>query len=240
MRLAVFGGPMLALWLLLGLEGGAVAAEPVLLDRVAVRFWAPETGGASRPQFVTERVLAYEARIEALSAGGPAAADAATGRPPAEHHVRAALERHIAETLLAGLPMQPEPSRAELTRQAERARLALARRVGGRAVAEEAARQEGLAPAEVQALLLRQARASLYLDRMVTPMLAPSNAELRQLQPEGPAALRNKPFAEVRQALLDWYVAQRLSLALREFFQNARSRVHLELSREVAPRPPPP
>ncbi len=71
-------------------------AAPVALDRAVVRFEAPETGGALRPQFVYERELAFEARLEAL-----ADADRAQGGAPyLDRHVRAALERHVAEELL--------------------------------------------------------------------------------------------------------------------------------------------
>jgi hypothetical protein len=225
------GAAFLALAVALSTAAGVAWAQPgaIVLDRVVLRFWAPETGGATSPRYITERQLAFEARLEALAAGGPAAAELASGQAPADHYVRAALERHIAELLLASLPMQPEPREEEVSRQTERARLALSRRVGGRAVVEEAAKLEGLSLLEVTALLRRQARASLYVDRMVSPMLAPSSAELRQLQPDAPSALRARPFAEVKQELLDWYVSERLSVALREFFQNARSRVHIEV-----------
>jgi hypothetical protein len=37
-----------------------------LLDRVVVRWSAPETGGPGKPQFIFERELAFEARLESL------------------------------------------------------------------------------------------------------------------------------------------------------------------------------
>src|SRR5262245_17275701 len=80
-----------------------------LLDRVVVRWYAPETGGIARPQYVFERELAFEARLEAFTDPDPDA-DPAGFR---ERHVRAALDRHIAETLLASLAIVPAPSDKE-------------------------------------------------------------------------------------------------------------------------------
>ncbi|HEY3595246.1 MAG TPA: hypothetical protein VGL13_15275, partial [Polyangiaceae bacterium] len=71
-----------------------------------VRFDAPESGGQAHPQFIFERELAFEARLEALADQGRAD----RSRPYIERHVRAALERHVAEELLAHLAMDPEPT----------------------------------------------------------------------------------------------------------------------------------
>ena len=78
-------------------------------------------------------------------------------------------------------------------------------------------------------MLRRQARASLYLDRMVAPMLRPSDAELEAIQRSAPAALQNEPFARVRPLLLRWYVSRRLASAMSSFFTEAPSRVTLTL-----------
>jgi hypothetical protein len=196
-----------------------------VLDRVVVRFHAPETGGVERPRFVYERRLAFEARIEAL-------ADRERGQdavPYRERHVSAALERHVSEVLLASLRIEPEPSEAVLLRQMELARKLLSDRVGGEEALLQAQRAEGIGSAEVTALLRRQARASLYLDRMVAPMLRPSDAELEAIQRSAPAALQNEPFARVRPLLLRWYVSRRLGSAMASFFQEARSRVVITL-----------
>ena len=45
-------------------------SRAILLDRAVVRFTAPEIGGARNPQFIYERTLAFEARVEALSDPG--------------------------------------------------------------------------------------------------------------------------------------------------------------------------
>src|SRR5450432_3241953 len=150
---------------------------PAPVDRAAVRFDAPETGGIARPQFVFERELAFEARLEAL---GDHDRSERSG-PYLDRHVRAALERHVAEELLSHLAIDPEPSLDEIKRRASSALGVLEQRVGGSDALGEAAAAEGLDASEVEALVLREARASLYLDRMVAPMLEPSEAELREV-----------------------------------------------------------
>jgi hypothetical protein len=202
----------------------APVTQPVVLDRVAVRFYAPETGGVERPRFITARRLAFEARIEALADQGRS-----DGEAYRERYVGAALERHVSEVLLASLRIDPEPSEAVMARQVELARKLLNDRVGGAEALLEAQHAEGVSTAELSSLLRRQARASLYLDRMVAPMLRPSDAELEAIQRSAPAALQNESFARVRPLLLRWYVSKRLTSAMSSFFQEARSRVTITL-----------
>jgi hypothetical protein len=200
-------------------------AEPIVLDRAVVRFYAPETGGVERPRFISERRLAFEARIEALAdRDRPSESE-----PYRERHVSAALERHISEVLLASLRIEPEPSDVVVSRQVELARKLLSDRVGGEDALLAARRAEGISSAELSRMLRRQARASLYLDRMVAPMLRPSDAELEAIQRSAPAALQNEPFVRARPLLLRWYVSRRLGAAMASFFQEARSRVVITL-----------
>ncbi len=201
-----------------------VGATPV--DRAVVRFSSPETGGVRAPRFIFERVLAFEARLEALADPGPRVAG---NVPYRERHVRAALERHISETLLAGLQIDPEPTEQELARQTTAARLVAVQRVGGPEALAEAARAEGISDWEVLGILRRQARASLYLDRMVAPMLRPSDAELRAIHRTAQTPYRDRRFEQVAPELRRWYVARRLSAALATFYQNARSRLSVTM-----------
>lgn len=199
-------------------------AEPVTLERAVVRFYAPETGGVEHPRFIYERRLAFEARVEALSDQ-----DRGDGDVYRERHISAALERHISEVLLASLRIEPEPTAAVMAHQVELARKLMADRVGGEDALTAAERAEGISSAELSGILRRQARASLYLDRMVAPMLRPSEAELEAIQRSAPAALQNEPFVRVRPLLLRWYVSRRLASAMSSFFQEARSRVTVTL-----------
>lgn len=201
-------------------------AAPVTVDRVAARFEAPELGGADQPRFIFERILAFEARIEAL-------AETLSGRwnrtdtPFEQRHVRAALERHITEEILASLPVEPPPSPDELRHRAISTWLMVQQLVGDRQVLLDAAFAEGMEMEDIERFIERRARASLYLDRMVTPMFNPSDAELREVLRSEPTPFRGKPFESVATELRRWYVSDRLSSALASFFRSARGRVKL-------------
>jgi len=201
--------------------GGASVPETTAIDRIVVRWHAPETGGVAKPQFIFARELAFEARVESLADPDP---DGATFR---DRHVRAALDRHIAETLLAALPTLPEPKAQEIAARAESARAMLEQRVGGRGRLVDAAANEGISSDELDAMLRRQAKASLYLDRMVTPMLEPSELELLALHRSGATPFSDRPFEDVKELMQRWYVSVRLGQALDTYYQNARSRVSL-------------
>lgn len=196
----------------------------VLMDRAVVRYMAPELGGSRSPRFVFQRGLAFEARLEALADPDRSPGDA---EPYRERHVRAALERNIAENLLASLRMEPEPGALELAQQSQAARAMLIARVGGSEPLARAARAEGIEEREILRMLRRQARASLYLDRMVAPMLAPSEAELRNLHRTVQTPFRDLPYEQAALPLRRWYVGRRLAEALGSFYQNARSRLHI-------------
>lgn len=206
--------------------GGSLGAEPVSVDRAVVRFEAPETGGALHPRFVFERELSFEARLEALSDPDRASL---VDAPYKERHVTAALDRHVAETILGALRIEPEPTAPELDRQSQLAHRMLADRAGGEDALDAARRVEGISEREFARLLQQKARASLYLDRMVTPMLAPSDAELRSLHKSTNTPFKNAAFDTIRPALLRWYVSRRLNAALASFYENARSRIDLTI-----------
>jgi len=103
----------------------------------------------------------------------------------------------------------------------------LEQRVGGHEALADAVAAEGLDAAELDAIVQREARASLYLDRMVAPMLEPSEAELREVHHSTANPFRAQRFDDVVTPLRSWYVAERLEAALGAFYQNARGRVHI-------------
>jgi hypothetical protein len=212
---------------LLARPAGALAepaSAPVLLDRVVVRWHAPETGGPGKPQFVFERELAFEARIEALADPDPEPG------PYHDRHVRSALDRRIAETMLASLPIVPAPDPKVIAARAELARSILEQRVKGSAKLLAAAAAEGISSDELDALFRRQARASLYLDKMVAPMLEPGEAELRALYRSGATPFKDLPYETIAPALRRWYLGVRLAQATETYFQNARSRVTITIA----------
>src|SRR5277367_3800882 len=91
--------------------------------------------------------LAFEARLEALADPDP------EGGPYHDRHVRAALDQHIAETLLAALPILDAIDPKVLAARAEAARRILEDRVHGRPKLIEAAAAEGIGSDELDALL---------------------------------------------------------------------------------------
>ncbi len=203
---------------------------PLSVDRAAVRFVAPDTGGVLAPQFVFERVLAFEARLLALSEG-------AQGYRP--RHVRAALERHVAETLLAARTIKPLLAEADLAQRAADAQSALIDRVGGPSVYAAALRAEGLEPSEARRLLRRRARASLHLDRMDSQLLRPDESELRVLHRTGRTPFSDRAFEVARGPLERWLVSRRVDAALDDFFRRARGRVSVHWLPRPRPRPRP-
>ncbi len=193
--------------------------KPVVVDRVVVRWYAPELGGAANAQFVLERQLAFEARVEALAAGG------SPESKPSERQWKGALDRIVAETLLAQLPVRPPPTPVDVAKRAEAARLLLEDRVGGRERITAATRAEGITYEELDAFLRRTARASLYLDRMVAPMLDPNESEVREIHASGRTPFSSRPYGEVAEPVRRWLVARRVEEALDAFYQRARSRI---------------
>ncbi len=216
-------------WRALGLLAALAAslpavatAELVIVDRTVVRFVASETGGVRAPRFIYARELAFEARLEAL--GDP---DHTPGVAPLARHVRAALERHVAETLLASSRIDPPPSETELGAVTRAARAMLAERAGGPAALQAAADAEQVGEQLLQRIAARQARASLYVDRMVAPMLEPTEAELRAAHRQ--SQYRSLDYERVRPALARWVVSRRLTAAVAAHFQAARSRVAITI-----------
>jgi hypothetical protein len=209
------------------LLSAAVSRADVPLDRVIARFTAPEIGGVNSPRYVFERELAFEARLEALT---DSSHSASTQEPYLERHAHAALERHMAETLLEGQEISPEPTRADLDVRVRAARQSLEQQVGGAAALSRAMASEGIEEGELYRLLWRRARASLYLDRMVASMLTPGDAELVIVHRTMATPFSGQPFEQIAPQLRRWYIAQRLNTAVRAFYESARARIVLVLS----------
>ncbi len=196
------------------------------VDRVVARFTAPELGGVDVPNFVFERELSFQARLEALA---DPRFSPSVEEPYQAIHVRNALERHIAEAILESLQMTPLPTPAEIEQRARAAEASLVKNVGGRAALSLAARSEGLAQREVYRLIQRRARASLYLDRMVAPMLYPSEAELQSLHGTGRTPFSRENYASVAREVRGWYVSRSLRQAVSAYYEGARTRIQLTI-----------
>lgn len=202
----------------------AALADPSaqLVDRAVVRFAAPEIGGVRSPRFIFKRELAFEARLESLA---DPEYRAGLERPYLERHLHAATERHIAETLLAALRVEPAPTEYAIAEQSENARRILLDRIGGADLLNRAARLEGLSEGDVLAVFRRRARAGIYLDRMVAPMLAPSSSEVRQVFASESHPYRQLSYDEALPLLRRWVIGHRLREAFDLYYQNARQRL---------------
>jgi hypothetical protein len=198
--------------------------EPVaaILDRVAVRFYAPEAGGNQRPRFITERTLSFEARLIAMSEQS-----ASPEAPPQDRHLRTALERHVAEELLSLLGIEGGKDPPDLSRLADDARAELEARVGGEGPLRLAAQVEHIDPEEVESFFLRHARAEYYLDRNVAPLLSPPEDQLREVFRTSAHPFRGKHFDDVRKEFSLWFIAERVKAAESTFLQTARTRVKI-------------
>ena len=212
---------MLAAALLL-LSATASAQEGVMPDRVAVRFIAPETGGVSRPRFLTERQLGFFARVEALIEQVPLEGDAYP-----ERYVRAATDRLVGRAMLAGLLVQGGSEPPDLPRLTEDARAELADRIGGVAVLEDALQREGLDEGELAAFLRDKVRALWYVDKNVQPILAVSEDSLREAYRSTTHPFRTLKYEDAKVRLRRWLVSERMRSAELEFLQSARARIKI-------------
>ena len=191
-------------------------------DRVAVRFIAPETGGAARPRFITERQLGFFARVEALIEQVPLEGDAYP-----ERYVRAATERLVARAMLAGLLVQTGSEPPDLPKLTLEARAELADRIGGNAVLEDALEREGIDDLELGAFLRVHVRALWYIDRTIQPVLAVTEDALREAYRSTVYPFRTMKYEDARLRLRRWLQAERMRSAELEFLQSARARIKI-------------
>lgn len=211
----------------------ALAAEPVIPDRVAVRFIAPETGGASKPRFLTEREVAFFARIEAMIEQVPVEG---TDAYP-ERYVRLATDRLVARAMLASLLVQRGTEPPDLPRLALDARAELTDRIGGPAVLDDVMQREGIEEPELLAFLRDQVRASYYIDKAITPIAAVTEDSLREAFRATLHPFRSLKFDDARLRLRRWLVTERMRAAELEFLQSARTRIKIATVLMPVPTP---
>jgi hypothetical protein len=195
------------------------AHADVIADRVAVRYVTPETGGAARPRFLTERELAFFARIEALFEQSPIE----TNDYP-ERYVRAAVDRLVARSMLASLTIQRGVEPPDLPRLVLEARAELEVRLGAHVLAETM-QKEGIEEEELLSFLRDEVRAAYYVDRAITPILAVTEDSLHEAFRSMLHPFRGSKFDDVRAKLRHWLVTERLRAAELEFLQGARARI---------------
>src|SRR4051812_35821810 len=200
----------------------ASAQEPAQPDRVAVRYIAPETGGAARPRFITERELGFFARVEALIEQVPLEGDAYP-----ERYVRTATDRIVARAMLSSLLLQAGNGPPDLPKLTLEARAELADRIGGNAVLEDALQREGLDESELSAFLRDQARAVWYVDKTIQPILSVTEDSLREAYRSTVHPFRTMKYEDARLRLRRWLAAERMRSAELEFLQSARARIKI-------------
>ncbi|WP_394842662.1 hypothetical protein LZC95_37020 [Pendulispora brunnea] len=194
--------------------------EVGVVDGVAVRFYAADMGGPSRPRFIMQRMLAFEARIQAK-------VEDTDARSYQDRHVRAAIEHHISEELLVSLPLERGVDEAELARVGLELRTGLVQRIGGENALKAVADAERISDAEMAAFFRRHARAAIYVERAVLPILYPSEEQLRDVYRTAAHPYKSQKFEEARIPFSHWYVDERLRAAETAFLQGARSRVKI-------------
>jgi hypothetical protein len=187
-----------------------------------VRWFSPETGGAARPRFVTERELGLFARIEALVEQLPVEADVYP-----ERYSRAAVDRLVARAMLASLLVQRGSEPPDLPRLALDARAELADRIGGPAVLDDAMQREGIEESELLAFLRDQVRATWYVDKAITPVISVTEDSLREAFRSTLHPFKNQKFEDARPRLRRWLVTERMRAAELEFLQSARTRIKI-------------
>lgn len=201
---------------------GSGAPRSVVADRVAVRYVTPETGGNARPRFITERTLAFFARVEALVEQTPIEGDEYP-----ERYVRGAADRLVARAMLASLLVQRGSEPPDLPRLAAEARTELAERLGGANVLDATLKQEGIEEDELATYLRDQVRAAWYIDKVITPILSVTEDSLRETYRTVLHPFRSLKFDDARGKLRQWLVVERMRAAELEFLQGARARIRI-------------
>jgi hypothetical protein len=196
-------------------------ARAEVVDRVAVRFVSPETGGSAHPRFFTQREIAFVARLEALLEQSPI-----EGNDIPETYARVAIDRLVARTMLASLMIQRGVEPPELLRASHEARGELEARIGETTLASMM-KAEGIEEAELLVLLRDYVRATHYVDRAVTPVLTVTEDQLREAFRATMHPYRGAKFEDVRPRLKRWLVAERMRVAEIEYLQAVRARIRV-------------
>jgi len=209
-------------------------ADPVAsttVDRIAVRYSVPETGGATKPRFVTERELRFWARIEATIDEGSAPADFYV------RYARTALDRFIAEDMLASLLIERGAEPPDLPKAAEGAREELETRLPAASRLTDLMKLDGISETELMAFMRRRVRATTYVDRVISPILKPGEDEIFQGFRTMPSPFRALAYEDARSRFLRFYVHERFRSLSLDFVKGARARLMLTILGAAAGQP---
>ncbi len=205
----------LSMWSAAATATPAQATHATTADRVAVRYFAAETGGIARPKWISARWLAFQATLEARGEGMRAAS---------ERHMRIALELDITETLLSLSPNERLLAQADEARLVADLRAEHERRVGGVDAFSQLATEFNVSPSQIAAWYARKARALHYADRMIASIRAFEDSEVRQSFRVHDNHEFGATFEEAREGLRRWLMVERFRALSSAHYQAARGR----------------
>ncbi|WP_156864971.1 hypothetical protein [Pajaroellobacter abortibovis] len=219
-------------------QAASLHVEERMVDQVAVRFYLPELGGVEKPRFITQRMLAFEARIQSLISrrkGAPEEGEVT------DRSIQIALEVHLAEEIFSFLAediLTREP--ALLKPMLQYVRTIFYEQVGGIGPLLKMAEKEGLGESELGALIERRTRAFLYVNSAFTDLLHPSEEDLNTLYRVIFSSLDPPSFDdEVRRKLVHQFSQARFNQVALSFLQAAQFRLKLKWVRPTPTLSPP-
>ena len=86
---------------------------------------------------------------------------------------------------------------------------------------------DGLEGEKLMAFVRDQVRATYYVDRVITPIIAVTEDSLREAYRSVVHPFRKEKFDEARPKLKQWLVVERMRVAELEFLQGARARIRI-------------
>lgn len=204
-------------------------AAKLVAERTVARFQDPEASDASMAQrFVFERELLIEAWLVAYERAPLSAAPTAYD----DKSLRAALDRHLIDEVLATRPLPPKHEARVLAATlvarkviedsvggAERLNAALTGAFGRKVTAPEVA--------ELDIIVRRRARAEIWLEVAVAPPIEPTLVELAAFHPKTPELIAKAPFDAER--VRPHARAARLREFANTYLQLIRSKLQLEI-----------
>ena len=154
------------------------------------------------------------------------------GTPPPDFYARygrTALDRFIAEEMLASLLIERGAEPPDLPKSALDAREELEARLTGASRLTDLMKADGISEGELGAYLRRRVRATTYVDRVLTPILKPTEDELFQGFRTMPSPFRSLTYEDGRGRFLRFYIHERFRSLSLDFVKGARARMTLTI-----------
>jgi hypothetical protein len=194
-------------------------ASKIVVDRAIARVTAPETGGRTKPQLITERIAMFAAELEARTEGSPM--EEATSLLPL------VLDRLVGDMLLAALLVERGSDPTNLPEERKRLKADWMRNVGGEANLLAARTRHGISEDELDTLIDRRFRAMTYVDRYLEPLMKPTDTALFQAFRTSAHPYRGERFEDAKERFERYFVQDRYRALALDFVRSARNRVRL-------------